>query len=147
VKAYTSGYGGRSYSHDVAVYTDDRQNPVFHLHISGQVKRLADVSPQTVRIEGSVGTPLRQTVTITPLHPFRVTEVSATPGKRIKAQWTEAERGGKRVYEVIVTNICDLPGRYYEGIVVRTDSSVTPKFTIAVHGNLWQAARAPEAGE
>lgn len=129
-------YGGRRYSHDAIVHSNDPKNPAVHIYITGDVKAFATVWPQMVRFEGAAGQPLSQAVSITPNYPFRVKGVSASPGKNIKLTFEEGGTEQKRVYAVKVTNTCPGPRRYVEKIVVETDSGVRPRFEIPVYGNI-----------
>lgn len=90
---------------------------------------------------------MSQTVTVTPVHPFKITGVSASPGERIRVDFSEVERGEQVVYEVRVTNTCNEPMRYYEKVVVRTDSADRPEFTISVQGYLRRPVSHGEANK
>lgn len=93
-----------------------------------------------VKLEGVAGSRLAQSLFITPVHPFRVTGVSASPGQRIKVEYKEVKRGGKRAYEVRVANISETPMQYFESIVVRTNLKERPQFSIPVRAKIKRPA-------
>lgn len=140
VVADTANYGGRKYMQLVRVDTNDPKNPAIDLYFSGDVTVFAQITPQFVELRGAPGEKLSTSVVVTPVYPFRVKKVTASPGTYIKAKFKEVKTGGGRFYRITVTNTCKIPMQYFEEIEVRTDSKERPVLYIPVNAKLSKKA-------
>lgn len=122
--------------HRVQVDTNDPLRPRLDLSISGEVREFARIDPRYVTPAGKAGTGVKATVTITPVHRFKVREVRAQEGKNMRATVQETRSAGEAVFIVMIENILDTPGGYTDTVIVETDSPIKPEITIGVRGEI-----------
>ena len=121
-----------------SVYTSDVRHRRTDLIISGQVEKFATIRPKHVNLRGYAGDSLKASVSIVPekKYPFKILKISARDGKNIKFQLNEVEVSANRAYELEVENLKPDTGRYYDMILLETDSKIRPQISIRVYGNL-----------
>jgi hypothetical protein len=133
----TGGYGGKSISKGARVKTNDTGTPEHILTMTGRVEKFADISPRFLRMVGMAGQPLSSSVTITPekKYDFKITKASAVKGTHIKVSLSPRPEGTPG-YIVSVENLKKTMGRYYDTVVLKTDSKLKPVIRIKVYGNI-----------
>ena len=120
------------------VYTDDKKHPQQDLIISGQVEKFVTIRPQHANMRGTVGDPVKGTVTIIPekKYPFKIINLRAKDGKYIKYQLEETKESNTFAYKLIIENLKTDAGRYYDSIILETDSEIRPQLSVRVYGYL-----------
>ena len=120
------------------VYTNDKTHPRQDLVISGQVEKFVTIRPQHANMRGFVGDPIKATVTIIPekKYPFKILNLRTKDGKYIKYQLEETKESGTTTYKLIVENLKTDAGRYYDAIILETDSKIRPQLNVRVYGYL-----------
>jgi len=108
------------------------------LRISGQVEKVVSITPKKVRLTGYLENKISATVKIVPekKFAFKVKSSKAEKGKKISFDLTETENSKTTEYLLKVTNLSKEKGRYFDTIVLETDSKVRPKIKIRVYGNI-----------
>jgi len=120
------------------VYTNDKSRPRQDLVIAGQVEKFATIRPKHVSLRGYAGDSIKGTVTIIPekKYPFKILEARAQNGKNINIELGDVKNSRGTAYELKVENLRQETGRYYDTIVLKTDSKVRPELNVKVYGNL-----------
>ena len=120
------------------VYTNDKTRPRQNLIISGQVEKFVTIHPQHANIRGMVGDPIKSIVTITPekKYPFKIVNLRARDGKYIKYELEETEESDTLSYKLNIENLRKNAGRYYDSIILETDSKIRPQLSVKVYGYL-----------
>ena len=118
------------------VYTNDKTRPQQDLVISGQVEKFVTIRPQNVNMRGFVGDPIKGTVTIIPekKYPFKILNLRAQDGKYIKYQLEETKESDTTVYKPNIENLKTDAGRYYDSIILETDSKIRSQIDVRVYG-------------
>jgi len=106
------------------------------LGVVGNVLEFMRLSRTYVRFNGKAGEKLREQVNILPVHSFRITKITAEPGKNIRVKLTRESIDNQTFYRVKVENKAKTAATYLEKIVIRTDSDIRLEFIIPVHGNI-----------
>jgi len=71
-------------------------------------------------------------------YPFRILEVTARNGSHIRQDLQETEISkGKKGYLLTVENIKQEAGRYFDTVILKTDSQIQPEISISVYGNIF----------
>jgi hypothetical protein len=133
IKGNTSGYGGRTFTKTIKVYTNDIHHQVLTLFFSGDVESFARIQPARVFLKGNAGDTFESVVTITILdkYPFRIT------GSSTKHLNNKISFDVKKVNNSYILNVINLqrkPGNYSGTIHLKTDSSVKSDITVNVYG-------------
>jgi hypothetical protein len=120
------------------VYTNDKTHPQQDLIISGQVEKFVTIRPQHANMRGIVGDPVKSTVTIIPekKYPFKILNLRAKDGKYIKYQLEETKESNTIAYRLNIENLKTEAGRYYDSIILETDSKIRPQLSVKVYGYL-----------
>jgi hypothetical protein len=120
------------------VYTNDKSHPQQDLVISGPVEKFATISPEHVSLRGFAGDSIKGMVTIIPdkKYPFKILDARAQNGKNINIELAEVKKSEGQAYELTVENLSQATGRYYDTIIVKTDSDVRPELSVRVYGYL-----------
>jgi len=120
------------------VYTNDKTRPRQDLVISGEVEKFVTIRPQHANMRGFVGDPIKGTVTIIPekKYPFKILNLRAQDGKYIKYQLEEIKESDSTAYTLNIENLKKDAGRYYDSIVLETDSKIRPQLNVRVYGYL-----------
>jgi hypothetical protein len=134
----TKGFGGHKVAKNVKVYTSDPVAPVIDLNITGNVEPFASIVPPNVRLKGRVGTPIKESVTITPdkKYPFAITGDQARKGESITYKINKIQSPKGPSYVLTVENKSNEPGRYFDTINLTTDNAVNPEIRISVYGDI-----------
>ena len=126
------------------MHTNDPEKSVVHLRISGKVEKIADISSESLHMEGSVDEDLEKIVTIIPSdkYKFEILSLRISSGENVdvelKKKTLEDNGIEKTIWEVYIKNIRKTPGRYYEAIYLTTDFKLQSQLTIRVFGNIKQ---------
>jgi hypothetical protein len=120
------------------VYTNDKNRPRMDLVISGQVEKFVTIRPKHVNLRGYSGESIKASVSLIPekKYPFKIIKASAKDGKNIKFELEEVEQSENGAYELKVENLKADSGRYFDTIILETDSKVRPELSVRVYGNL-----------
>jgi hypothetical protein len=120
------------------VYTNDKNHPQQDLVIFGQVENFVSINPKSVSLRGFAGDPIESMVTIIPekKYPFKIIDVCAQNGENIKIELKEKAQSNGSGYELKVENLKATTGRYYDTIILKTDSNVQPELNVRVYGYL-----------
>ena len=131
----TDGDGGRDVAITVAVQTSDPAQPVIRLELAGHVEKLMEVTPPIVRLQGPAGKPLTRTVTIRPAekYPFSIVESKARKGEHLTYRLARKNLSKQPDgYDLTVTVTGNQKGRYFDKIVLTTDSPHKPEIVISI---------------
>ncbi len=124
-------------SKSITVYTNDSHKKAMILKIKGPVETVVQVSPRVVRLTGKVSEKIETTVKITPepKYPLAILSLKAKEGKNIAAGMnsSSAQTGS---WDIVVRNIKTKPGRYFDMLTLKTDSTIQPEIKINVFGNI-----------
>lgn len=122
----------------IQVMTTDPQKPVTLLTISGSVRNFATITPRNIRLFGKVGEPVKETVRIVPedSYPFKILETKAQIGRDIRYVLTPENPTPGGPYLLTVENLKQETGRYFDTIVLVTDSRLKPEISIPVYGKI-----------
>lgn len=102
--------------------------------MTGQVERFVTVQPKRVKLWGELGQEIKATVRIIPKekYPFKIIESHSRTKKNIQFDLEEEGSG----YLLTIENIKKDKGRYYETVLLKTDSKIRPEIKIGVSGNI-----------
>jgi hypothetical protein len=137
----------------ISVQTDDPRHRATTLTMTGKVGAFAKVTPRYARLNGTVGTPVKTVVRITPTpaYPFKITDVKVRSGRYITYELTEPSAETQGAYLLTVTNTKKEAGRYADTITLKTDSKVRSELKVGVYGYLSdtskKAAQKPDAAK
>ena len=89
-----------------------------------------------MRLTGNASEEIRQTVTISPSKEnlFQIVDVRTDKGDNIRFDLGEIKQGEGMHYQLAVYNTKNDKGWYIDKIFIKTDSILTPEFTIDVFG-------------
>jgi hypothetical protein len=122
----------------VTVISNDPKRPRLLLTVAGSVEVFADIHPERIILRGKSGQPMRQELVVKPRdsYPFKVTEINAKNGVNIQYELKEQETPQGKSYIVTVENTKTSPGKYYDTLILSTDSPLKPKLPIHVYGTI-----------
>ena len=120
------------------VYTNDKSHPQQDLVISGLVEKFTTIRPRHVSLRGYAGDSIKSKVTIIPVKksPFKILDARAQKGENINIVLAEVKKSGGQAWELEVENLKKTTGRYYDTIILKTDSKVRPQLNVRVYGYL-----------
>jgi hypothetical protein len=123
---------------NAVVYTNDKNHPQQDLVISGPVEKFATIRPQHVSLRGYAGDAIKGKVTIIPekKYAFKILSARAQNGKNINIKLDEIKKSGAPAYELNIENLKQETGRYYDTIILTTDSQIRPELNLRVYGYL-----------
>ena len=105
--------------------------------MTGRVEKFADITPRFLRMVAMAGQPISSSVTITPekKYAFKIIKAFAQKGTHINVTLSPRPEGTPG-YIVSVENLKKTIGRYYDTVVLKTDSKLKPVIKIKVYGNI-----------
>ena len=120
------------------VYTNDKTRPRFDLVISGPVEKFATIRPQHVSLRGYAGDAIKSKVTIIAekKYPFKILDAKAQAGDNINIKLEEVKSSRGPAWELRVENLRQKTGRFYDTIILKTDSKIKPELNVRVYGYL-----------
>ena len=115
---------------------------MIELSVIGTVRQVVTVVPPYVRLYGTAGTRVYQTVSIVPQEgfAFKILKTQARDGRNIEFSLREEQNGGQVSYRLTVENRKAEEGQYTDRIEMTTDSRQKPRIDINVHGRIGAAA-------
>ena len=121
-----------------SVYTNDKNRPRVDLVITGQVEKFVTIRPKHINLRGYTGDTIKVSVSLIleKKYPFKILKVSAKDGNNIKFQLEEGEPAANGAYELTVENLKKDTGRFFDTIILDTDSKIRPQLSVRVYGNL-----------
>lgn len=125
-------------SKTIRVQTNDVKQQNVNLKISGEVEKFVTIEPSRVKFTGTIGESLKSQVKIIPekKYPFKIIEVKAKKGDDIQFNLKEVKTADQSAYELTVENVKQDKGRYFDSIILKTDSTIQPEITIKVYGHI-----------
>lgn len=135
---FTNRRGGEEIRGTIRAITNDPKNPEWTVDISCFVKKFADISADTIMLNGSWRTPIEGSSIVMPTvqYPFKITVFKAKRGIFITYGYKEITQSGKKGYLIWAKNIRKEPGVIRDTIYVQTDNPARPQFMIRVQGKL-----------
>ena len=142
----TNGYGGTLLKKSVTVETSAAIQPNVSIEITGNVEKFANITPNKLILRGNAGEPIIGTVTVSPdpKYPFKVLETRPKNGTDIKSSIEEKQENNTTTYIVTVENLKKDPGRYYDVIMLKTNSPVKPEIQLSIYGQILEAVKKTE---
>lgn len=118
--------------------TNDPKHPSTQLTVTGTVENFASINPRAARLTGNVGDEIRTEVSVIPekKYAFKVTGAKARSGKFITVKLRDVVFADGVGYVVTVTNTRTEKGRYFDAVILTTDSEIQPELTLSVFGNI-----------
>jgi len=126
-------------SKNITVYTNDPRDQQLRLTIRGHVNNFVTIKPSRVRMTGAAGDEIKSTVTVIPeeKYPFKILETKTLKEDNIKVTLDEVKEGEDTEYRVTVENLKDKRARYFDAVILKTDSDIRPEIKISVYGNIF----------
>jgi len=126
--------GGRKIHERVLLYTNDHAQPRIELSISGHVEHFARIRPPIIRLSGAPGAPVQAEAAIVPNErfPFKITGVEANDKQSLSVKVIEPAGADYPYYRLLVTNQRRLAGRFFDVIILQTDSPTRPLLQVGV---------------
>ena len=120
------------------VYTNDKKRPRMNLVMSGQVERFVTIRPKHVNLRGYAGDSIKASVSLIPekKYPFKILKARAKDGNNIKFELEDLTKSENGTYTLKVENLKKDTGRYFDTIILETDSKIRPELSVRVYGNL-----------
>jgi len=106
------------------------------LQIEGDVDRFVDISPSRVRMTGQAGQEIFKEVSIVPVekYPFRILDAGPQKEGNIRVELREDK--SNKAYRLTIFNLKQEKTRYYDTVIIKTDSKIRPELTISVYCNI-----------
>lgn len=129
----TGGYGGRNLFKKTKVTTNDPDQPVLMLTVTGPVERKTKVTPSALYLNGKPGEVLDAMVTIMPTakNPLSITGIVQRPNSGLLVDLHEPEQPTDP-WQVKISVSSDKPSHVYETVTLKTDNEKEPKIFIKV---------------
>ncbi|SLM29284.1 Conserved hypothetical protein [Desulfamplus magnetovallimortis] len=110
-----------------------------NLTVEGVVKAIVRISPRVLRLMGKKSEKTEASVSVVPEpgYPLKVLSMKLQEGKHIVAE-IKSNNTQNDGCEIVVRNIMNRPGRYFDMIVLKTDSTIQPEIKISVFGNIME---------
>jgi len=98
--------------------------------------QIVTIQPRYVSLNGPAGKPIKETVRIVPRNNYAIsiTDAKAQSGTYIQWDLKEIEESGQKIYTLTVENLKKEKGRYYDNIILKTDSKDMPEIRVSVSG-------------
>ncbi len=118
------------------VHTNDQKRPTLRLTVSGPVERFVKISPSRVVLNGDTETVISRRVEILleEKFPFKILDAKARKGENIRFELSELTGTDPKGYQLSVENLKKSKGRYFDQIILKTDSEIKPEIHISVSG-------------
>ena len=69
-------------------------------------------------------------------YPFKILKARAKDGNNIKFELEDLTKSENGAYTLTVENLKQDTGRYFDTIILETDSKIRPELNVRVYGNL-----------
>ncbi|MBI5897161.1 MAG: hypothetical protein HZB24_14550 [Desulfobacterales bacterium] len=118
----------------VRIHTDDPNQLVMEVTVTGMVEQIAEIQPNRVFLEGAQGEPLSAEVVIVPnpKYPFGIKGLETQEGRGLKCELKEPCTAGAMRCVIQVENTQSEKGRFNDTIIVQTDNPLNPEIPIRV---------------
>jgi hypothetical protein len=138
IKVNTDNYGGTKFQQEILVFTNDPKNEMLTFTIVGDVERFVTIDPLRVILSGEAGSEIKVVVKIIPepKYPFKIKRTTAERDEYISYKLKKNKKKGETGYLLTIKNKAKKKIRYFDQIVLETDSLMRPKLTIKVFGNI-----------
>jgi len=125
------------------VETSAAKQPNVSIEIAGNVEKFANITPNKLILRGNVGESITGSVTVSPdpKYPFKVLETKPKNGTDIQARIEEKQENNITTYIVTVENLKKVPGRYYDVVMLKTNSPVKPELQLSVYGQILEPVK------
>ena len=124
----------------IRLFTTSKIQKEITIPIWGEIKapEIVSIKPRRLALSGSAGERIKGSVNIIPKdkYPFSITQVKPRDGKNIKCDLKEVVKSGKKIYVLTVENLKKEKGRYYDTIILKTDSKDQPEIRIIVSARI-----------
>jgi len=136
LKINTDGEAGHKVVKKAVVYTNDPENAIIDLILTGNVISPVDIEPKAARLIGIAGEKIQIDIKIMPPanNQFDITSFKAEDGQNIKVQLENIKAQGNPVFILRISNVNPNPGRYSDKIFLTTTSTLNPEITVRVFG-------------
>ncbi len=143
VKVNSTGYGGTLLKKSVLVETSAAKQPDVVLEMTGNVDKFANITPDKLVLRGNAGEPVSGSVTIAPdpKYPFNVLEAKARNSSDIQVKFEKKQENNTTTYILTAENLRKTPGRYYDVILLKTNSPIKPELEISVYGQILESKK------
>ena len=133
----TNGYGGQAVTRRITLLTNDPLQPRRVLELRFNVARLFTLAPAFAKLEGPAGSRVETQVKIRPEdgYRFRILEVRAKSGRYIDVH-LDGPTDEDGSFTLTVINRRGQKGRYFDRVLLKTDSPYRPEIAIGVFGNI-----------
>ena len=137
LKASTKGYGGRMFNRHVQVFTNDPENKVMNIVMTGKVDKFAGIVPSSAVLKGKADEPVETMVSLIPdkKYPFQVTGTQMDNFLEDKIEY-KLETSDNGCVVLRVKNLFHEKGQYRGYIRLQTDNPQKPEIQIRVIGNI-----------
>jgi len=94
------------------------------------------VNPKVARLVGKAGELIQTDVTITPpsVNLFDITDIRVQEGKNIRFKMQTKIKSDPKQFVLHISNTKPDPGRYFDKIILKTNSVISPEINIRVFG-------------
>lgn len=98
----------------------------------------ASIRPSRLRLNGRAGDDIVGKITIVPeeKYNFNVTNIRTRKEGDINVKMDTIEKATHKEYVLTIANQRLKQGRYFNAVVLKTDSKIQPTITIPVYGNI-----------
>ena len=126
----TQGYGGKLFNEKIKVHTNDPNNNIIILHISGKVETFANINPDKIQFFGEAEQEYEANIVIIPNknHSFKIIDTKLEKLEN-KISFFLIKKSDS--YILNVKNNQKNPGSYWGKIILKTDSNI--KSTISIY--------------
>jgi hypothetical protein len=118
----------------VRITTDDPNQLVTKVTVTGMVEKIAEIKPNQVILSGLQGEQLSAEVVIVPnpKYPFSIKGFEIQEGRGLKCELKEHCAAGAKRCVITVENTRPEIGRFNDTIIVQTDNALKPEIPIRV---------------
>jgi hypothetical protein len=90
-------------------------------------------------MSGEAGQEIKSTVSIVPQekYPFKILETKTLKEGNVRVELEEKKKDNVVEYLLTVVNLKETKDRYFDSIILKTDSKVRPELKISVYGNIF----------
>ncbi len=115
------------------VRTNDYENRVFNLVVTGPVEKTVEVDPEAVYLDGFPGDVLMTTVKITPSEKYGFTTLSLETKSNSGISANLIKPSGKdKIWKLIIQCTSDKVDDLFKEIILKSDSEFKPVLSIKV---------------
>jgi hypothetical protein len=132
---------------NIVVETSDPARPRIRLTIAGKVDRFIRIAPRRLRLEGTVGMPVKRTarIILTKKYPVKLLTARAKNDRNLHVELEKVPGDDPEEYRLTVQSAYTKAGRYYDTVVITTDSQLRPSISIGVFANITPVVAPPKS--